>query len=188
MIGTVRALIAESSNISVNELPNEVLPKRELDIEIILKSDEPPAVRAVIRLSSEEIKELEKKPQTFLDKIFIQPSSSSYVAPVFLLKRKRCEVRMVCDYRALNQIPVSDSDPLPLLSETIYQASRLVIFLQIDLLGAYHKMKIPDKDMHKTELRSRFGSFGWKVLCFGITNVRASFSLLMSLVLRVLKG
>ena len=87
---------------------------------------------------------------------------------------------MVCDYCALNKITIPDSNPLPLLSETIDQVSGSVIFSQIDLIGAYHQMRIVDKGIHKTAIRTRFGSFEWKVLCFGLTNASASFSIIAS--------
>jgi len=49
-------IVAEYSDIFVEELPDNLPPKRDLEFEINLKVDEPPPVRPVIRLSPEEIK------------------------------------------------------------------------------------------------------------------------------------
>lgn len=49
-------IISEFDDIFVEELPDSLPPSRDLDFEINLKSDEPPPVRPVIRLSTEELK------------------------------------------------------------------------------------------------------------------------------------
>ncbi|CDF41288.1 unnamed protein product [Chondrus crispus] len=69
---------------------------------------------------------------------------------------------MVCDYRALNRIKISDSKPLPLIDETLDQVAGARIFSQIDLIGAYHQMRIRDLDCPKTAIRTRFGTFEWR--------------------------
>lgn len=49
-------------------------------------------------------------------------------------------------------------------------------------------MRIVDRDIHKTTIRTRFGFIEWKVLCFGLTNAPVSFSRLVSSILRELNG
>ena len=51
-------LVKEFQDIFREELPDELPPQRDLDFEINTKTDEPPLVRPVIRLSHEELKEL----------------------------------------------------------------------------------------------------------------------------------
>lgn len=108
------SLVKEFDDIFLDELPNELPPRREVDFEINLKSDQPPPIRPVIRLSAEELKELKKQLQMLLDKRLIRPSASPYGAPVFFVKKKSGDLRMVCDCRALNKITIPDSNPLPL--------------------------------------------------------------------------
>ncbi|CDF35428.1 unnamed protein product [Chondrus crispus] len=43
---------------------------------------------------------------------------------------------------------------------------------------AYHQMRIREEDCEKPDIRTRFGSFEWRVLCFGLTNAPAPFNLL----------
>lgn len=181
-------IVEEFKDIFVEELPDQLPPKRDLDFEINLKSDEPPPVRPVIRLSTDELKELKKQLTSLLQKGFIRPSTSPYGAPVFFVKKKNGDLRMVCDYRALNKITIPDSTPLPLLNESLDQVSGATIFSQIDLIGAYHQMRIAEKDIPKTAIRTRFGSFEWTVLCFGFTNAPASFSRLIAGMLHSLNG
>ena len=181
-------LVEEFKDVFRDELPNELPPKCDLDFSINTKSDEPPPVRPVIRLSSTELKELKKQLQSLLDKGFIRPSSSPYGAPVFFVKKKNGELRMVCDYRELNKITIPDANPLPLINEALDQVSDSVIFSQIDLIGAYHQVRTQKEDCHKTAIRTRFGSFEWTVLCFGLTNAHASFTRLLSTLLQKING
>lgn len=116
-------LTKEFSDVFVAELPDKLPPKREVEFEINLKSNEPPPVLSFIRLSSEELLELKKQLQSLLNKGFIKPSSSPYKAPVFFVKKKNGELQMVCDYRALNKITIPDSNPLPLIDEALDQVA-----------------------------------------------------------------
>ena len=95
---------------------------------------------------------------------------------------------MVCDYRALNKITIPDANPLPMINEALDQVSHGKIFSQIDLVGAYHQMRIKEEDCHKTAIRTRYGSFEWRVLCFGLMNAPAAFTRLLSSLLSELHG
>ena len=93
---------------------------------------------------------------------------------------------MVCDYCALSKIPIPDSNPLPLIDETLDQAAEARIFSQIVLIGAYHQMHIRDIDCPKMAIRTCFGTFELRVLCFGLTNALAAFTRLPSNMLQEL--
>eukprot|EP00171_Calliarthron_tuberculosum_P022005 IDg22005t1 len=188
MTTSFEKIVEEYNDVFLEELPNALPPKRDVEFEINLKSDEPPPVRPVIRLSTNELAELKKQLQMYLSKGLIRPSSSPYGAPVFFIKKKSGDLRMVCDYRALNKITIQDSNPLPLISEALDQVAGANIFSKIDLLGAYHQMRIREEDCPKTAIRTRFGSFEWRVLCFGLTNAPASFSRLIASKFHELNG
>ena len=183
-----REVVEKYSDIFVSELPQELPPERDVEFEINLKSDQPPPARPVIRLSTNELKELKKQLEELLSRGLLRPSSSPYGAPVFFVKKKEGDLRMVCDYRALNKITIPDSNPLPLIDEALDQVAGAKVFSKIDLIGAYHQMRIKQEDCQKTAIRTRFGSFEWRVLTFGLTNAPASFTRLLSTLLRNLNG
>ena len=90
--------------------------------------------------------------------------------------------------QGLEKSTVPDSNPVPLISEALDQVNDARIFSKIDLLGAYHQMRIREEDIPKTAIRTRYGSFDWRVLCFGLMNAPASFTRLFSTMLRDLNG
>lgn len=183
-----RELLSEFHDIFREDLPADLPPTRGMDFEINLKPGETPPVRPVIRLSTKELKELKKQLRNLLEKGLIRPSTSPYGAPVFFIKKKNGDLRMVCDYRALNKITIPDANPIPLINETLDQISGANIFSQIDLIWGYHQMRVKKEDCHKTAIRTRFGSFEWKVLCFGLRNAPAAFTRLLSNLLQELHG
>lgn len=181
-------IITEYQDIFREELPEELPPARGMEFEINLKPGESPPVRPVLRLSQRELKELKIQLQKYLDKGLLRPSSSPFGAPVFFVKKKNRELRMVCDYRALNKITIPDASPIPLIDETIDQVAGANIFSQLDLIWGYHQMRLKEEDCHKTAIRTRFGSFEWRVLCFGLTNAPAAFSRLLASLFQELLG
>lgn len=183
-----KVILTEYENIFREDLPEELPPTRGTDFEINLKPGEPPPVRPVIRLSPNELKELKAQIQKYLDRGLLRPSSSPYGAPVFFIKKTNGDLRMVFDYRALNKITIPDSSPIPLIDETIDQVAGANIFSQLHLIWGYHQMRLKEEDCHKTAIRTRFGSFEWRVLCFGLTNAPAAFSRLLSNLFQELLG
>eukprot|EP00171_Calliarthron_tuberculosum_P003129 IDg3129t1 len=111
-----------------------------------------------------------------------------HLALSYFCQEENSDLRMVCDYRALNAVTIRDRNPLPLIDEALDQVSGACWFSSLELVAAYHQMHIRDSDCHKTEIRTRYGSFEWRVLCFGLTSAPAAFMRLISSVLHELNG
>ncbi len=79
-------------------------PRRDCDFAIELREGaKAPKLRRVIPMTDREKEELRK----FLDKMLegglIKPSQSEYAAPCFFVKKKTGDLRMVVDWRDLNE-------------------------------------------------------------------------------------
>lgn len=98
----------------------------------------------------------------------------------FSLRIKNGELRIVRDYMAFNKITIRDSNPLPFINEAVDQVARASVFSRIVLLGAYHQVMIKEEYCLKTAIRTRFGSYEWRALFFGLTNAPAAFTRLIS--------
>lgn len=140
-------------------MPNELPPHGVIDFEIKVKPDQTPLVRPVIRLNPIKLSELKWQLHVLLSKVLLSPSSPPYDGPVFFVKKKDGDLRMICDYRGLNGITKSDANPLPLIDVPLHQASNATIFSKVYLIGAYHQIRIAEDDCHKTTIRTKFGSF-----------------------------
>ena len=119
-----------------------------------------------------------------LDAGVIRPSSSEFASPVCLVRKKSEGVRVCTDFRALNDITVKDSFPLPRINECLDALAGNVWFSSFDLTSAYYQVEIAPEDIHKTAFITKWGLFEYTKLAFGLTNSPATFSRVIQIVLR----
>ena len=135
-------------------------------------------------MSREELLVLRKTLHDLLDQGFIQASSSAASAPVLFVRKPSGGIRFCVDYRALNAITERDRYPLPLIAETLNTLSQAKWFTKLDIVAAFHKMRIAKGDEHKTAFRTRYGLYEWRVCPFGLSGAPASFQRWINRILR----
>jgi hypothetical protein len=172
-------LRAEFKDVFPDELPAGLPPSREVDHKIELVPGAVPPSRPTFRLSASELVELKKQLDELLAAGFIQHSKSPYGAPILFVKKKDGTMRMCVDYRALNNVTIKNSYPLPRVDELFDRLQGAKYFSKIDLRSGYHQIRIAPEDVPKTAFRTRYGHFEFLVLPFGLTNAPATFMHLM---------
>jgi hypothetical protein len=95
--------------------------------------------------------ELKKQIEELLEKGFIHPSSSPWVAPVLFVNKKDGSRRMCVDYRSLNEVTI------PWIEDLFGQMRGATIFSKIDLRSGYDQLKIQTEDIPKTTFTTRYG-------------------------------
>ena len=113
----------------------------------------------------------------------VEPSSSPWVAPVVLVKKKDGSGRFCVDYRKLNAITSKDSYPLPRIDNTLGTFTRFSWFSTLDLKGGYWQVELQEEDREKTASATGRGLSRFVVMLFGLCNTPATFERLMELVL-----
>jgi hypothetical protein len=126
-------------------------------------------------MSREELLVLRKTLLDYLDKGFIRVSSSSAAAPVLFVKKPGGGLRFCCDYRALNMLSKKDRYPLPLIHETLERIGKARWFTKLDVIAAFHKIRIAEGHEWLTAFRTRFGLFEWLVTPFGLAGAPSTF-------------
>ena len=126
-------------------------------------------------MSRDELLVLRKTLTELLDKGFIKVSNSSAAAPVLFVRKPGGGLRFCCDYRALNKLTRKDRYPLPLIQETLNRIGKAKWFTKMDVIAAFHKIRIKEGDEWKTAFRTRFGLYEWLVTPFGLANAPSTF-------------
>ncbi|CCO36711.1 Retrotransposable element Tf2 155 kDa protein type 1 [Rhizoctonia solani AG-1 IB] len=110
----------------------------------------------------------------------IRPSKSPAGAPVMFVKKADGSLRLVVDYRKLNEVTVKDVYPLPRQDDLMAKLRDAKIFTKLDLRWGYNNVRIKEGDEWKTAFKTKYGSFEYLVMPFGLTNAPAAFQRFMN--------
>ena len=105
-----------------------------------------------------------------LAKGFIRKSKSPAGAPIFFVLKKNGELRLVVDYRRLNEITFRDSFPIPLINYMLECLRKSKIFSKIDLRHDFNLIRIKKGHEYKTAFTCVYGHFEYLVMPFGLKN------------------
>ncbi|XP_044714694.1 reverse transcriptase (RNA-dependent DNA polymerase) domain-containing protein [Hirsutella rhossiliensis] len=161
-------VLKEFRNLFSPEEAMKLPPHRPgVDHEVNLQPDkngnEPPLPWGPLyNMSREELLVLRKTLKDLLDRGFIRASSSAAATPVLF----------------------RDRYPLPLIAETLQNLAKAKWFTKLDVVAAFHKIRMAPGHEWKTAFRTRFGLYEWLVCPFGLSGAPASFQRYMNSVLR----
>ena len=111
---------------------------------------------------------------------YITKSNSPYAAPVFFVKKKDGKLRLIQDYRWLNEWTVKNVYPLPLSTDIVNRLAGAKYFTKFDVRWGYHNVRIKEGDEWKAAFTTHKGLYEPRVMLFGLTNSPATFQTLMN--------
>jgi hypothetical protein len=97
-------------------------------------------------MSRDELLVLQKGMTSYLECGFIRVSRSSAAASVLFAKKPGGGLCFCVDYRALNAITQKDQYPLPRIHETLQKISEAKWFTKVDIIQAFHNIRIAKGD------------------------------------------
>ncbi|QRW17417.1 Retrotransposable element Tf2 protein [Rhizoctonia solani] len=155
-------------------------PHREYNIAIDLVPDAKLSPGPIYGMTNAESRALKQHIDEELATGKIRPSTSSAGAPVMFVKKANSSLRLVVDYRKLNDVTHKNVYPLPRQDDLMAKLRHAKVFTKLDLRWGYNNIWIKEGDEWKTAFRTKYGLFEYLVMPFGLTNAPAAFQHFMN--------
>jgi len=156
-------------------------PRRHWDHAIDLKPGvEPQKLSKAYPISPAEQTELDKFLDEHLKTGRIRPSKSPWASGFFFAWKKDGKLQPVQDYRALNNVSVKNTYPLPLISDIIPKLKHARYFTKLDVCWGFNNIRIKEGDEEKAAFLTNQGLFEPTVMFFGLCNSPATFQTMMN--------
>jgi hypothetical protein len=114
-----------------NVLPMELLVMpldHDIKFVIELKPGTAPIYKTPYRMTTPELAKLKEQVKELLEKGFIHPRSSPWVAPVIFVLKKDGTQRLCVDYHTLNDVIIKNKYPLPRIDDLFDQLRGACVF------------------------------------------------------------
>lgn len=118
----------------------------------------------------------------------IEPSSSPWLSPIVLVRKKGGDLRFCVDYRKVNAVTTADTYPLPRIDELIDELGTADTFTTLDAKAGYWSIDVHIKDRPKTAFSDGYRLFQFRHLPFGLSTVPSTFQRIMNLILSPVLG
>jgi hypothetical protein len=114
----------------------------------------------------------------------IRRSKSPYAASFFFVKKKNGKLRLIQDYRPINEWTIKNRYPLPLIPQLIDRLGDAELITTVDIRWGYNTIQIAPEDQHKAAFVTNQGLFEPTVMFFGLTNSPTTFQTMMDMIFR----
>ena len=104
------------------------------------------------------------------------------------MRKKSGEIRLCMDFRNLNRASDKDNYPVPPMEQLLQMVSGSELFSLLDGFSSYNKVLIAEEDRLKTTFRTKWGTFAYRRMLFGLINVGANFQRAMDIAFHGLIG
>jgi hypothetical protein len=124
--------------------------------------------------------EVEKQINEMLKQKIIRPSSSSFSAPIVLVKKADGKSwRFAIDYRQLNENTKKEVYYLPLITDIVELVGGKQLFSCFDFQSGFHQLDVEPRHVERTAFATFLGLFEYLRMPFGLCGAPNSFQKMM---------
>ena len=121
-------------------------------------------------------------------RIIFKVRHSEWVSNLVPVRKKSGEIRLCVDFRNLNHALDKDNYPVPPMEQLLQMVSGSELFSLLDGFSGYNQVLVAEEDRLKTTFRTKWGTFAYRRIPFGLINAGATFQRAMDIAFRGLIG
>lgn len=121
------------------------------------------------------IEETKREIERLIELKVIRKSYSSYCSPAFTIPKSNGKLRLVVDYRILNEKTIPMMYPFPNIQDYLNQLHGSKIFSTIDMNCGYYQIKMKESDIHKTAFSILNNQYEFTRMPFGLKGAPFTF-------------
>jgi hypothetical protein len=160
-------------------MPIELPPSQSCNHSIPLIPEAQPVFIRPYRYPPKLKDEIEAQVKEILAQGLIRPSTSPFLSPVLLVKKKDDSYRFCVDFRQLNAITAKSKYPVPIFDQLVDELTHASWFSTIDLRVGFHQILLQPGEP-KTVFQTHVGQYEFQVMAFGLTGAPGTFQGVMN--------
>lgn len=126
-------------------------------------------------LSPQQLEAIRDHIEEMEQKGFIEKANSPVRSNLLITQKPGGGIRICVDYRELNEATIKDRYPIPFFRETISRICKANYFSKFDIIHAFNRIQIKEGCEWLTAFTTRWGTYQYKVMPFGLCNAPATF-------------
>jgi hypothetical protein len=115
---------------------------------------------------------------------YIRLNKSPYGLSILSLDRRDKKLLMCIDNHTLNKMTIKNNYPLPRIDNIFYHLNGAFYFSWINLKSGYYQIRVEYADVEKIYMRTKYSSYDFLVMPFGLCIASTTFTTLMNSIFR----
>jgi len=154
---------------------------------IALVSDTKPISLSPYRLHPEKAELVQNEIDEMLRMDIITHSDSPWASPIVIVPKPDGSIRLCVDYRRVNSLTVPDPFPLLCVEVLVDKLGQANYLTKVDMTRGYWQVPLDDASIPVSAFVTPTGHFQWRYMPFGLRNAPATFSRLVTTLLKGLE-
>jgi len=106
---------------------------------------------------------------------------SNWVSNMVPVRKKNGDIRICIDFRNLNKASLKDNFPLPTMEQILQSVAGSELMSFLDGFSSYNQVLVHPDDRLKTTFRTKWGTYAYQKIPFGLINAGATFQRAMDI-------